>query len=366
MAIPVKITTLDNGLRVATKTLPWFESVSVGMWVHAGARDEEESENGLSHFLEHMAFKGTERRTALQIAEEFDAIGGHSNAYTSMEQTVYYTKVLKTDAWIAVDILADILQHSAHAEEEVAKERQVIVQEIAMHHDTPDDLVFDYFTMLAYPNQALGRSILGPEKLVSSFTRQQIIDYQKKHYSADRMVLAAAGNIEHEALVALAKEHFSGLTRKQAQTKPPSAWGGGVKLYDRELEQLHLVLGYDGVAYHDPRYYTLQMASTMLGGGMSSRLFQEVREKRGLAYSISTFVTSYADTGFFGVYTGTGEKESAEMVNVIRGELARFAASATDEELARTRTQAISSLRMSRESTSSEVDTLGRHLLNYG
>ncbi len=361
-----KFSTLPNGLRVASETLPGLETVAVCVTVDVGARHESGSECGISHLLEHMAFKGTSRRSAKQIAEAFDDIGGQSNAYTSLEATVYYARVLKNDLPVATDIIADILQHSTFDAEELTREQQVVLQEIAMHQDSPDDLVFDYFHDTAFSGQPLGRSILGTPEQVSSYARQDLMRYMERHYHAPSMVLSAAGNIAHDELLELAQKHFAGVNRSEAPKAEPGIYKGGDFRQAKKLEQLHVVLGFKSVSIHDPAYRTLQLLSTILGGGMSSRLFQEVREKRGLCYGIQAFLTSYRDCGIFGIYTATGESQAKDVMPVIAGELRKAQGTITETELARAKNQLKSSLLMARESSSSIAEWIGRHLTNYG
>ncbi|MDP6515578.1 MAG: pitrilysin family protein [Alphaproteobacteria bacterium] len=361
-----RITTLANGLRVITEDMPAFETASVGMWVDAGARSETSSLNGISHLLEHMAFKGTERRSARDIAEEIEAVGGHLNAYTSREQTAYFARVLKDDLALAVDLLADILQHAAFDSDELERERAVVIQEIGQAHDTPDDIIFDHFQATAYPAQPLGRPVLGTADGVAALTREALAGYMSHHYQADRMVLSGSGRIDHEALVALAEDMFVALGSNTAPDFDGASYIGGDFRDDRDLEQAHVVLGLDGVAYDDDDYYVVQVLSTVLGGGMSSRLFQEVREKRGLAYAVYSFSASYVDGGLFGVYAGTGPGSCAELMTVVCDELDKVADSVTEGEVARARAQLKSGLLMSLESSSARCEQLARQLLIFG
>jgi predicted Zn-dependent peptidase len=360
------VTTLPNGLRVVSEAMPSVETASIGVWVDVGARDERAEINGASHMLEHMAFKGTARRSAQAIAEEVEAVGGHLNAYTSREQTAYYVKVMKEDVPLALDILADILQHSAFDADELARERQVVIQEIAQAHDTPDDIVFDCFQEIAYPDQPMGRTILGPAEIVEKLDRRVLAGYMAEHYAAPQMVVVGAGRFEHDRLVELAAQAFDALPAPRALKREPARYGGGDNRRARELEQLHLILGFDGVAFDHPDFSTLQVYSTLLGGGMSSRLFQEIREKRGLAYSVFSFASSYTDGGTFGVYAGTAPEDAAELIPVMAEEIMKTCQAVTEPELARARAQLKSSLMMSLESTSSRIERLGRHMLIYG
>ena len=358
--------TLDNGLRIVTEDMPHLETASIGLWVDVGARCEGPETNGVSHLLEHMAFKGTERRTAQAIAEEIEAVGGHLNAYTSREHTAYYAKVMKEDIGLALDILADIMQHSVFDEEELARERAVVIQEIAQTNDTPDDLVFEHFQAAAFPNQPIGRSILGPAKQVAAYSRDVLANYMSSHYSAERMVLVGAGRLDHDWIVSQAAAAFDALPPVCEHETAPAAYSGGEKRDTRALEQVHLVLGFDGISYDHDDFYTLQLLSTVLGGGMSSRLFQEVREKRGLAYSVFSFASSYVDGGLFGVYAGTAPSEVDALIPVLADEMLKVGNKVDAEEVARARAQLKSGLLMSLESSSSRCERLGRHLLIFG
>ena len=362
----VTVTELANGVRVVTDPMSTVETVSVGAWVEIGTRHETPDLNGVSHFLEHMAFKGTRRRNAQQIVEEIEAVGGHLNAYTSRENTAYFAKVLKDDVPLAVDIIADILQNASLDEEELARERAVILQEIHQAHDTPDDIIFDYFQETAFPDQAIGRPVLGSAELVGAMPRETIAGYMHEKYAPGSMVLAASGRIEHETFLKLVEDAFGGLNGQSNGATEPAAYRGGDFRAARDLEQAHLVLGFDGVAFDDADYYPLAVLSTVLGGGMSSRLFQEVREKRGLVYSIYSFSSSYADGGLFGIYAGTGGEELGELVPLVCGELLKVGEAVSEEELARARAQIKSGILMSLESTSARVEQAARQLQVYG
>jgi predicted Zn-dependent peptidase len=361
-----RVTTLAGGLRVVSADMPGLETAAVGAWVNAGARCEPVELNGVSHLLEHMAFKGTRRRSALAIAEEIESVGGHLNAYTSREQTAYIARVMKADIPLAVDLLADILQHTTMPDDELARERELVIQEIAQVHDTPDDIVFDLFQETAFPDQPIGRSILGTAESVGGFTRQELMDYMAAQYSAERMVVVAAGRVDHEPFVALVEEAFDALPHSTVGAVEAAHYEGGDMRRSRDLEQVHLVIGFNGVAYGDPAFFAEQVLSTALGGGMSSRLFQEVREKRGLAYSVFSFATSYVDSGLFGIYAGTGGDHLGELVPVICDEVAKIAESIGEDELDRARAQIKASLLMSLESPSARCEQLARHVLIYG
>jgi predicted Zn-dependent peptidase len=361
-----KVSTLANGLRIATDRIHTIDTVSLGLWVEVGTRHEPAEINGVAHFLEHMAFKGTERRSARAIAEEIEAVGGHLNAYTSRESTAYYAKVLKEDAPLALDILADILQHSAFDPVELERERTVILQEIGQANDTPDDIIFDHFQECAYPDQAMGRPVLGSPEIIKRLSREAVTAYLRDHYGAERMVLSVAGNIEHARVVDLAEKLLSGLPRERAVTATPASYAGGERRMERDLEQLHLVLGFPGLTLADPDYYAAAVLSTAFGGGMSSRLFQEVREKRGLVYTIHSFAHSYRDGGLFGIYAGTGEEEAGELVPVLCEETAKLADGFAPVELQRAKAQMKAGLLMSLESSSARCEQLAQHMLIHG
>lgn len=362
----VQFSTLSNGLRVVTHRMEAVESVSLGMWVHVGTRHERPEINGIAHMLEHMAFKGTKRRSALAIAEEIEDVGGHLNAYTSREFTAYHATVLKGDEVLAVDILADILQHSVFDQDELERERAVILQEIGQTNDTPDDVVFDHFQDIAFPDQPVGRSVLGTVDIVSAMPREALQGYMDEHYSASRMVFSAAGNIEHDAIVRLVETAFDALPYGGEAAGEPARYVGGDFREQRDLEQAHLVLGFQGISFTDPDYYPLSVLSVVLGGGMSSRLFQEVREKRGLVYAIYTFAASYRDSGLFGVYAGTGEAEAGQVMDVIADQLRDLAGTIGPGELKRARAQIRAGVLMSLESTVSRCEQLARQFLVLG
>jgi predicted Zn-dependent peptidase len=359
-------TRLDNGVQVISDPMSTVESVSLGAWFGVGARNEAPEVNGVAHFLEHMAFKGTERRGPSDIAEEIEAVGGHLNAYTSREQTAYYAKVLKQDVGLAVDILGDILQNSTFQEDEISRERTVILQEIGQAADTPDDIIFDLFQETAYPDQALGRPVLGRSEVVSKMPRDAIVDFVGANYGGGQMIFSAAGNVDHDALVASVGASFGGLPTRTPVTVQPARYAGGEVREERDLEQVHLVLGFPGVNFHDPDFHAQQVFSMLLGGGMSSRLFQEIREKRGLVYSIYSFTSAYQDSGLLGIYAGTGEDQVAELVPVVCDELAKLTDADLEAEVIRSRTQLKSGLLMSRETTSSRCEQVAQHMLVYG
>ncbi len=362
----VGLATLSNGLRIVTDRIDTVATVSLGLWVDVGTRHEPAAVNGVAHFLEHMAFKGTERRSALAIAEEIEAVGGHLNAYTSRESTAFYAKVLKEDVGLALDILADILQHSTFEPGELERERTVILQEIGQANDTPDDIIFDYFQERAFPDQAMGRPVLGSPEIIKNLSRESVVSYLKDHYGAKRMVLSAAGNLDHDAFAALAEKLLCEIPAERAVSTETARYVGGDFRLDRDLEQLHLVLGFPGIKLDDPDYYAAAVLSTAFGGGMSSRLFQEVREKRGLVYAISSFAHSYRDGGLFGIYAGTGEEEAAELLPVLCDETRKLDDGFAPGELARAKAQMKAGLLMSLESTSARCEQMAQHLLIHG
>jgi predicted Zn-dependent peptidase len=360
------VTTLANGLRVVTSSIPHVETVTCGLWVEVGARNEPAAINGISHVLEHMAFKGTARRSALQIAEEIEAVGGYLNAYTSREATAYHARILKDNLPLAVDILADILQNSTFDGTEFAREQSVIVQEIGQTYDTPDDIIFDYFQTTCYPNQPMGRAILGTVEIVESLTPDQVKKYMKDHYGTRQMVFAAAGKLEHQEIVDMVAEKFATLPLDCPKENTPAIYKGGSFHQERDLEQTHVILGLEGLPFKHPDYYAASILSTILGGGMSSRLFQEVREKRGLVYSIYTFASSYHDSGIFGIYAGTSPNKVSELLPVVHEELSRFSKTLETSEMNRAKAQLKAGLMMSLESTTSRCEQLANHMMIYG
>jgi predicted Zn-dependent peptidase len=366
MSDAIRVSRLPNGLTVATERMERVETVSFGAYVATGARHEDAAENGVSHFLEHMAFKGTERRDAARIAEEIENVGGQINAYTAREQTAYYVKLLKEDLALGVDIIGDILTHSVFDPAEVERERGVILQEIGQANDTPDDIIFDHFQTTAFPDQAIGRPVLGAEEIVGAMSREMLMGYMKRHYAAGNLVISAAGNLEHEQVLELVERHFADLPGPMPGPASAASYLGGEFREGRDLDQVHVVLGFPSVGYKDPDYYPVLLLSTLLGGGMSSRLFQEVREKRGLVYSIYSFTQPFMDGGLFGIYAGTGEAEVAELMPVTLGELMAVQNKVSQAELDRARAQVKAGLLMSLESTGSRCEQIARPLQVHG
>jgi len=362
----VRVSTLPNGLTVATDVMPGIETVSVGVWVAVGTRHEPEALNGISHLLEHMAFKGTERRSATDIAVEIESVGGNLNAYTGRERTCYYAKMLAEDLPLATDILADILQHSRFDADELERERHVILQEIGQAEDTPDDIVFDHFQEAAYPDQALGWPVLGRTEVIERLDRTEVAGYMQRHYGAKGTIVAAAGRVDHDDFVANVGALFGGLGAVNGTKLLPGRYAGGDRRVERPLEQLHIVLGFEGIGYRDPDYYALGVLSALYGGGMSSRLFQQIREVRGLAYSVYSFIQAYADGGLFGVYAGTSSEEVGQVADIVAEELKNLPDRVTAVEIARARAQMRADLLMGRESTSSRAEQVSGQLFAYG
>ncbi len=363
----IKISTLANGLRIVTDDMRHLETVSLGLWVGTGARHETPREHGISHLLEHMAFKGTRQRTAQQIAEEIEEVGGELNAATSMETTAYYARVLKGDEGVALGLIADILQNSLFGRPELEGERQVILQEIAATQDSPDDVGYDLLHDAAFPEQSLGRPILGTPESVSSFSGADLKRFLGRHYSPQNMVISAAGAIRHENLVRHAEAQFGGLSETKRTTRErPAKYVGGVRVCEKAFEQSHLLLGLPGPSYRDDAYITAQVFSGLFGGGMSSRLFQEVREKRGLCYAIYSTAWGLGDAGLFGIHAATGAGLMSQLIDVIGAELKRAAdAVPTAAELGRSKAQLKAGLLMSLESSSARAEQLARNLLTH-
>jgi predicted Zn-dependent peptidase len=363
----VRLTTLPSGLRVVSCLMEHVATVALGVWISAGSRDEHADEHGLAHLLEHMAFKGTARRTARQIAEEMEAVGGDINAATSVEYTCYTARVLAEDVPLAVDVLADILLNSSFAEDELKREQGVILQEIAAVEDTPDDLVYDLFLDKVFAGQPLGRPILGTRETVSGFTPDAIRRYLARCYTPGRMVLAAAGAVDHQRLVALADAAFGALPSVgEPRSMAPGAFVGGEVVRTVKTDQSHLVIGLAGKPFQNGEHYPLQVLATALGGGMSSRLFQEVREKRGLAYAIDAFHWAFSDTGVFGIGAGAAPKDVPELIDVALGCLQDAASGLTEDEAARARAQMKVGLLSLLESPGGRVEQIARQVLTFG
>src|SRR5215475_4093448 len=356
-------TRLLNGLRVVSHHMPHLETVSLGVWVAAGARHEQESEHGISHLLEHMAFKGTERRSASDIAEEIEAVGGELNAATSLEMTAYYARTLKGDIAVALDILADILQIPRYREEELEREREVILQEIAATRDSPEEIAYELLQEAAFPDQAIGRPILGTAQSVARFETRDLRAFLRANYGASRMVLAAAGKVEHGVLLRHVEALFGGMNGGDSGRFEPARYTGGTRTSPKPFEQSHLVLAFPGPSYRQEEFYTAQVFSGLFGGGMSSRLFQEVRERRGLCYAIYSSCWALADSGLFGLHAATGAEMLGKLIDVVAAEFKRAAADKPAEgELARSKAQLKAGLLMGLESSSARAEQMARQL----
>lgn len=361
-----RISKLANGLRVVTDKISHVQTCAIGMWVGTGSMHETADVNGISHVLEHMAFKGTTTRNAQEIAEVIESVGGYLNAYTSREMTAYHARVLKENATLAVDVLADILQNSIFDPTEFAREQEVIIQEIGQALDTPDDIIFDYFQEMCYPAQPLGRAILGTEALVRSFTPEQVKGYMQQNYSFDNIVFAAAGNISHEEAIALAEAKLCKFTPIAQTSNFVPTFEGSTQIFEKDLEQAHIVFGFEGVPYHHPHYYISSVYSTLLGGGMSSRLFQEIREKRGLVYTIYSFPTSYMNTGQLSIYAATSAEQVRDLLPVMYDELRGVPKTLMREEVNRAKAQLKAGLMMGAESTMARCEQAARQTLIHG
>ena len=362
----LRITTLSNGFRIVTESMPGLLSASAGVWVTAGGRHERAEQNGIAHFLEHMAFKGTKRRSALRIAEEIEDVGGYINAYTSREMTAYYARVLSPDVALALDVIADIVLNPVFDPKEIETERHVILQEIGQALDTPDDIIFDWLQEVSYPEQPFGRTILGPTERVSSFGRADLTGFVQEHYGPDQMILAAAGGVDHESIVAQATELFGHLKPVGNTLLQPAQFGGGERREIKDLEQVHFALAFEGPGYRAPDVYAAQVYATAMGGGMSSRLFQKIREERGLCYSIFAQSGAYEDTGQITIYAGTSEDEIGDLIGLTMDELKRAADDMSEAEVNRARVQLKAGMLMGLESPSSRAERNARLLAIWG
>jgi predicted Zn-dependent peptidase len=359
---------LPNGIRVLSEELPQLGSVTIGIWVENGSRWERSEQAGISHFLEHLFFKGTDTRSAAQIAETIDAVGGVLNAFTGKEHTCYYAKVLAEHLPLALDLLADIFLHSKFAAEEIDRERSVIIQEISQAEDTPDDWVHDLFTQGWWGDHPLARPIAGTAATVSALQREHFLEFLQARYRPDRILIAAAGNLEHTALVDVVARHFGSLGgTTPPEPQPPAVAHPAVRVHPKALEQVHLCMGTPGIPQNDPDRYAAHVLNVALGGGMSSRLFQEIREKRGKAYTVYSFLSSYADAGYTGVYVGTGAEWAQEVVDIVRRELAALPREGLKpDELDRARTQMKGNLLLALETSDSRMSRIARNALYYG
>jgi predicted Zn-dependent peptidase len=362
----LEISKLPNGLTVVSDPMPGLESAALGIWVNTGSRNEDPAQMGVSHMLEHMAFKGTTTRSARAIAEEIEAVGGVLNAYTSREQTAFHARVLKADVPLALDMIGDILTNPTFEQAELERERQVVLQELGQARDTPDDIVFDHLQSAIFKDQPLGWPILGEEATVNEFNRDMLKSYMASHYRLDGMTLIASGAVNHAEIVKLAEDKCGGLNKGAVPACAPSRYTGGDFREVSDLEQAHVVYAFPGLSNADPDYFVAQVYATALGGGTSSRLFQEAREKRGLCYSIYAFSNGFQDSGFLGVYAGTGEEEAAEISAVIAGEMDAIAGNLTEAEVQRARAQLKVSLLMGMERPGTRAEQIAGQLFALG
>jgi predicted Zn-dependent peptidase len=370
----VRRTLLPGGLRVVTEAIPTVRSAAFGIWVGVGSRDETPALGGATHYLEHLLFKGTKRRTALDISVALDAVGGETNAFTAKEYTCYYARVLDSDLPLAIDVVSDMLTGSLIRPEDVDSERGVILEEIAMTEDDPGDQVHDLFATAMLGSSPLGRPVLGTVETINALTRDQIAGFYRRRYRPEHFVVAAAGNVDHDDVVERVHAAFAGVLDGGDVQPAPRREGhralrtaGAVETVERPTEQAHLILGLPGVSRHDERRWALSVLSTALGGGMSSRLFQEVREKRGLAYSVYSYTSGYADLGLFGIYAGCQPRRVGEVLKICRDELGRVADHGlTDEELANSVGQLCGSTVLGLEDTGSLMMRIGKSELCWG
>jgi predicted Zn-dependent peptidase len=360
---------LPNGIRVVTEKIEYVQSAAIGIWVGVGARDESDDVRGISHVIEHMLFKGTPTRTAPQISDEIDRVGGYLNAFTDKENTCYYAKVLQDHVTVAIDVLGDIFLNSLIETEELNKEKNVILEEIKRHEDQPDDLIHDLFFETIWPDHNLGKSVIGTNETVSSFDRQDLVDYITKRYTPDTIVVSAAGNLEHDQIVDMISERFSSLSGSRSDWRLPDTTPRTVsasKKFSKPIEQVHVVVGVPGYSQLSENKYKLAILDNILGGGMSSRLFQEIREKRGLAYSVGSYTANYREGGLFGVYAGTSSETADEVVEIIQQEFAKITMdNATAGELDRVKNQIRGGLVMGQESMSGRMMKMGKNELTY-
>lgn len=362
----LRITTLPNGLRIATRQMPGLHSTSLGIWVSAGGRNERIEQNGIAHFLEHMAFKGTRTRTALQIAEAIEDVGGAINAYTSRDTTAYYVRVLEADVDLGFDVISDIVLNPVFDAREIEVERGVILQEIGQSLDTPDDVIFDWLQEAAYPDQAIGRPILGPAERVGSFGRADLAGFVAENYGPGQMIIAAAGAVDHDRVVKLAEAAFGHLTPILQPQREGAVWQGREVRNVKQLEQAHFALALEGPGYLAPDFYAAQIFSAALGGGMSSRLFQKIREERGLCYTIFAQAGFHDDTGMMTIYAGTGAEDVADLARLTVDEVKRAAEDMTETEVARAKAQLRAGLLMGLESPSAQAERIARVLAIWG
>lgn len=358
---------LSNGIPVVMEPLKNMRSVAIGIWVKVGSRNEALDENGISHFLEHMFFKGTHKRTAKDIAIEIDSLGGELNAFTSKENTAFYVKILDEYIEKGVELLSDIFLHSTFPEEDIEKEKRIIKEEIKMVEDTPDDYVHDLFNQTIWGDTGLGQSVLGRRETVKSFIRDDLITHIKKYYGIKDVIIACAGNFEPESLLVILNKNLGSLRRGSEPVKDTHPlFNSRVEVFHKELSEAHVCMGVEGIPQASEERYSLSVLNTILGAGVSSRLFQEIREKRGLTYSIYSFVSSYFDTGIWGIYAGVGRKRVRELVELILEEANNLKDTLTEVELERAKNHLKGNIVLGLESTGSRMNNIARQEIYYG
>ncbi len=358
----VELNRLPNGVRVVTEHMPGMQSASLGVWVTAGGRHERAEQNGIAHFLEHMAFKGTKTRNALQIAESIEDVGGYINAYTSREMTSFYARVLADDVPLGLDVISDIVLNPVFDPHEIEVERHVILQEIGQALDTPDDIIFDWLQETAFPDQALGRPILGPSSRVEKFNRDDLAGFVSERYVPENLIVAAAGAVDHDAILALVEQRFGHLVSGGPRAVEAARFAGGERRVDKALEQAHVAMAFEAPGYRSDDVFVAQVFATALGGGMSSRLFQEARERRGLCYTIFAQPSAYADSGLLTIYAGTGAEDLEGLVSLTVDEIRRSADDLSVAEIDRARAQMKAGMLMGLESPASRAERLARQL----
>jgi predicted Zn-dependent peptidase len=366
MTTPIQITTLDNGLTIATDTIDSVKTATVGLWNKAGSRYETAANNGVAHFLEHMVYKGTTTRDALTIAKEIENVGGFMNAYTSNEITAYYTRIMEQDVSLAIEITADLLLNPTFPSDELERERGAILQEIGMYNDDPQSLVGMNAQLQAYAGQSLGWNILGTVDTVTNMTQTQLQEFIHGHYAPNNMVLVASGAVNHARIVDQAQSIFANQKPQTTQSFESARYVGGDHRLEKDLEQINIMLAFEGRSFDHDDFYALSILAVIMGDGFSSRLFQEIREKRGLAYSVSSFIDSYKDTGLIGFYAGTGPELITELMPLLCDELLKAPHSFTDEEINRAKAQFRAQQVMALESTFRRAEKLGHHMIKFG
>ena len=361
----ISLHTLPNGLRVVMERIPFVRSVSFGLWVNTGSRHENSKINGMSHFVEHMMFKGTEKRTALDIADTMDAVGGQLNAFTSKENTCYFTRTLDTHLDVAMDVIGDMFFNSKYDQDEIDKERNVILEEISMYEDTPEDLVVDLLQDKVFPNHPLGMSILGTSETIGSFQREDFLAFVKTRYTPKNVVVAVTGNFDESEVLEKVTAMFGQYQGECAELDiPPAVYSPGFSNREKDIEQVHLCMGFPGIQSGTDDAYALAAVNTILGGGMSSRLFQKIREQHGLVYTVYSYNASYVDTGLFSIYAALNPTHLQEVMDLISQEVkGMFTDKITDRQLAKAKEQLKSNFLLSLESVASRMNSIGRTML---